>query len=141
VHTYSVEFRIWTDRDDLDFEEISRDLGIVPNNTRQRGQAMSRSRTSAESMWGYIVYPKNSDADWDSLDEGLQAMLRVFLPLKEKVRSYAAKHDVVLWCGHFTSSFDGGPTFSPEVLRGLGELGVELFLDTYCSSDSTEETA
>jgi hypothetical protein len=86
-------------------------------------------------MWGYSAYPTNRPKNWDSLEEGLSALLNIFMPLKKKIAEYAEKYDVNLWCGHFTSSFDGGPTLSPEILKKLGDFGVELFLDTYFQSD------
>jgi hypothetical protein len=52
------------------------------------------------------------------------------------LREYQQRFDVCLFCGHFTSNFDGGPTFSPSLLEELGDFGVELFLDTYHSAES-----
>lgn len=133
MHSYTVEFRIFSEEDEFDVDAISKHLGITANNTRKRGEPKSSTRVFAESMWGYSVYPENSYEDWDSLEEGLESLLNIFLPLKDKFSEYLTRYQVVIWCGHFTSSFDGGPTFSPETLQKLGELGVELFLDTYCS--------
>jgi hypothetical protein len=45
---------------------------------------------------------------------------------------------VILWCGHFQSSFDGGPTLSPELLKQLGEFEVELFIDNYFSEERSD---
>jgi Domain of unknown function (DUF4279) len=135
MHSYSVEFRILSESEDLDIKAISENLGMTATNTRQRGEAKSASRVFAESMWGYSVYPEHGLKDWDSLEEALESLLAILMPLKDKIREYILKYKVVVWCGHFTSSFDGGPTFSPEVLEKLSALGVELFLDTYCSSD------
>jgi hypothetical protein len=44
-----------------------------------------------------------------------------------------------LWCGHFSSSFGGGPTLSPQILRVLADFGVELILDTYVSDMTKTE--
>lgn len=135
MHSYSVEFRILSESADLDLNAITENLGITATNTRKRGEAKSASRVFTESMWGYSVYPKDSHQDWDSLEDALESLLSILMPLKDKIREYVQKYNVVVWCGHFTSSFDGGPTFSAGVLKKLGDLGVELSLDTYCSSD------
>lgn len=55
------------------------------------------------------------------------------LPIKQRIESLKAKYDVYFWCGHFHAAFDGGPTFSAKMLGDLGELGVPIFLDTYCN--------
>lgn len=119
----------------LDVKAINEDLGLTATNTRQRGEAQSPARVFTESMWGYEVHPGK---EWESLEEALESILEVLMPLKDKIMKYSTKFDVNLWCGHFTSSFDGGPTFSPAILIKLGELGVELYLDTYCHSEKGE---
>ncbi len=141
MHSYSVEFRILSESADLDLEAITENLGIKATNTRKRGEAKSASRVFSESMWGYSVYPKNSRNDWDSLEDALESLLSILMPLKDKIREYGQKYNVVVWCGHFTSSFDGGPTLSAKVLKKMGDLGVELYLDTYCRSDEEQPRA
>jgi hypothetical protein len=137
MHSYTVEFRIWSEKEDVDLEAITKDIGINPTNTRIQGEAKSLNRVFTESMWGYEVYPGKN---WASLEEALESLLKVLKPLKEKIWAYLLKYNVVIWCGHFTSSFDGGPKFSPELLEKLSELGVELYLDTYCCADEEQPT-
>jgi hypothetical protein len=52
--------------------------------------------------------------EWESLELGLQYLLGKLLPKMELIRSYISKYDVFWWCGHFQSSFDGGPTMAPR---------------------------
>ena len=137
MHKYTAEFRIWAEKEVLDFKAINEDLGITATNTRQKGEAKSPTRVFAGSMWGYEAY---LGKEWDTLEEALESLLEILMPLKEKIMKYSTKYDVVLWCGHFTSSFDGGPTFSPELLKKLGEFGVELFIDTYCTTNEEQPT-
>jgi hypothetical protein len=59
--------------------------------------------------------------------------MKELLPKKAIIASYVDKFDVCWWCAHFQGSFDGGPTFSPELLRDLASFGVALFLDNYFS--------
>lgn len=82
-------------------------------------------------MWGYQVY---AGKEWDKLEDAIESLLKVLMPLKRKIKGYCSKYDVVLWCGYFKSSFDGGPTFSAELLQKLGDLGIPLELSVYCSS-------
>jgi Domain of unknown function (DUF4279) len=130
VDTYTAEFRILTEKEDLDLCAIFKDLGISPTNTRQRGEARSRSSKYTESMWGYEV---EAGKEWDEIGDALESLLAVLMPLKSKIIGYRSKYDVILWCGYFNSSFDGGPTFSAELLQKLGDFGIPLQLDTYCS--------
>jgi hypothetical protein len=84
-------------------------------------------------MWEYEARPGAKEEGWNSLEEGLQEIVSKFLSRKKVLRRYQRRFNVRLFCGHFSSSFDGGPTFSPVLLKKLGEFGVELFLDTYSS--------
>ena len=131
MHTYTAEFRIYGKKETLDMKAISQDLGLTPTNSRQRGDAKGSRRKFHVAMWGYEV---SSGKEWDNLEDALKSLLQVLLPLKNKIAKHSSKCDVVLWCGHFTSSLDGGPTFSADLLQKLGELGVPLFLDTYYTS-------
>jgi len=137
MHSYTVELRIISDKEKLDLNAITESLGIAPNNTHQIGESKSPTRVWNSSMWGYSVYPEYGEQDWESMEDALDALLKLFMPLKEKIWGYGEIYHVVIWSGHFSSSIDGGPTFSPRLLQDLGEFGVELFIDTYCCEDPT----
>lgn len=135
MHTYTVEFRVINENGPLDLDAITNSLGITPTNTRQIGEAKSKTRAFTESMWGYSIEPEGDRVDWDNLEDALQLLVTVFQPLKGLIAELRNQYTVVIWCGHFTSSFDGGPTLSGDVLGKLGDLGVELYLDTYSCQD------
>jgi hypothetical protein len=130
VHRYTVELRIVGEH--LDSENVTRTLGIKPTRVARRGHAKipgSTARWNA-NMWGFELLPPGKD-DWASLEEALQALLGIVGPLRDRLQAYSADNEICLWCGHFTSSFDGGPTLSPQLLKALADFGVELTLDTY----------
>jgi hypothetical protein len=81
-------------------------------------------------MWEYEVRPDGKFV-WSSLEEGLRALLSAFQSSGEILKEYQKTFRVFLWCGHFSSSFCGGPTISSDLLKQLGAFGVELYLDTY----------
>ena len=81
-------------------------------------------------MWAFDVLHGES-GDWTSLSDGLSALIQQFQPIQDRLRAYAADETLYIWCGHFSSSFDGGPVFSPVLLKALGEFGAKLVLDTY----------
>lgn len=136
MHRYTVELRIVGQT--LDPDEVTRMLGLVPTRVAKKGEPKVEGATSkwAANVWGFEVLPPGKD-DWPSLEDGIEALLRTFRPIRERLHACSAGNEIYLWCGHFTSSFDGGPTLSPTLLKSLGEFGVQLILDTY--SERTED--
>jgi hypothetical protein len=139
MHEYSVEFRIFGD--ELDPEEVTIDLGLEPSNTWKAKDAPSQ-----ESMWGYDGFAEDPNMKiWTSLEEGLSFLLDKLFPYKEKIDEYKRTYDAIWWCGHFQSSFSGGPTLSPKLLKALGEFGVDLQINNHfvrddeASSESSNE--
>jgi hypothetical protein len=138
MHTYSVALRI--SGTDLDVDEVSAKLRLKPTQTRVIGQRrFSTNSVWDESMWEYEVRPAEGKVVWDSLEDGLQAVLSAFGSCDKEVRNYQQRYRVFLWCGHFSSSFSGGPTLSPQILKALGDFGVELILDTLFSDEPDAE--
>jgi hypothetical protein len=133
MHTYSVALRITGSK--LDVSEVSARLGLQPTQTQLFRQP------EGIQLWIYQVRPEGEKVNWDSLEEGLRKLISVFAGREKELHSYQRENEVFLWCGHFSSSFNGGPTLSPQILKALGDFGVELILDTYVSSDDDEETS
>jgi hypothetical protein len=129
MHSYSVALRI--SGTGLELGEVSATLRLKPTQTRLIGQPRSAKSVWPDSMWEYEVRPDNDKVVWDSLEEGLQKIASTFGSRKRALRKYQRRFKVFLWCGHFSSSFDGGPTLSPPMLKALAELGVELILHTH----------
>lgn len=127
AHEYSVEFRMWGDT--LDAAEVTRDLGLEPCQTRIAGAARVRGRVDT-GMWAYDG-PPGSPTHWVSLEDGLRHLRQHLWPYREKIAAYADRAALVWWCGHFQSSFDGGPTLSSELMQMLGAFGAQLFIDNY----------
>ena len=130
MHSYLVSLRISGEA--LDPSQITTDLGLEPTQVRYKGQRRGPNSIWEEALWEYEAQPTNGARDWRSLEDGSQVLLSVFDSRQRSLREYQQKFKVFLFCGHFTSSFDGGPTFSPALLERLGEFEVELYLDTYC---------
>lgn len=138
MHTYSVALRIRGT--DLDLAEVSDRLKLKPTQTRVKGQPRSSSDDVwRESVWEYEVRPGDGKPDWDSLEDGLQTVISAFASREGELRNFQQRYKVFLWCGHFSSSFDGGPTLPPQILKALADFGVELILDSYSSCDPDVE--
>jgi hypothetical protein len=138
VHTYSVQLRI--SGKSLDPGEITRQLGLEPNQIRVAGERRSNSKVWEESLWSFdgAVDPLAPAKEWGSLEDGLLYVLGRLLPKKDLIGAYAASFDVIWWCGHFQSSFDGGPTLSAPLLQRLADFGVPIFIDNYFRNDDAE---
>src|SRR5512144_1277807 len=128
-HEYTVQFRMWGGT--LDASQVSRDLGLKPCQTTVAGGSRFEGHID-HAMWAYNG-PPGAPTEWESLEEGLTQVLDSLWPHREKIAKHAAKSNLVWWCGHFQSSFDGGPTLSPALLRRLGEFGAEVYIDNYLS--------
>lgn len=138
MHTYSVALRI--SGTDIDLAEVSDTLKLKPSQTRTMGQPRDSSNfVWPESMWEYEVRPSGSNELWDSLEDGLETLIATFASRVPQLRSYQRGSKVFLWCGHYSSSFGGGPMLSPRILNALGGFGVELMLETYVSDEPGTE--
>ncbi|MFC4526891.1 DUF4279 domain-containing protein [Dyella halodurans] len=137
MHTYSVQLRI--SGAGLCPDEITDRIGLEPNQVRRKGQPRNTKELWSESMWSYDGSADGSIREWSSLEEGLSSVMDALWPKRASIGAYARHFHVVWWCGHFQSSFDGGPTFSVALLQRLAEFGVPLYLDNYFSdADETE---
>lgn len=130
MHRYTVELRV--SGLNLDPDEVTKTLGLSPSQVRRKGERRGENFSCTTNIWAFEVLPPDG-CDWPSLEEALSAMLAAVGPIRSKLQSYSPTNDICLWCGHFTSSFDGGPTLSPALLKSLADFGIELFLDTYCT--------
>ncbi len=69
--------------------------------------------------------------EWSSIEEGLIFVMDKLWPHRDVIAGYQSTSRVMWWCGNFQTTFDGGPTLSPSLLKRLGEFGAELFIDNY----------
>lgn len=85
-------------------------------------------------MWSYDGSTDDGVMEWSSLEEGLLSVMNIPWSRRTMIEAYSRRFDVRWWCGHFQSSFEGGPTFSVALLRKLAEFGVPIYLDNYFSA-------
>jgi hypothetical protein len=141
THEYSVEFRIYSRT--LDRETLTKELGIEPNPLPEPVRPASKSPPRIWATTG--IEPSEEDTDphpmWDSLEQGMTFVLDKLWPYREAIARYKSDGQLIWWCGHFQTSFDGGPTLSAPLLKRLGEFGVELYIDNYHSRDRKDPTS
>jgi len=132
MHEYSASLKIVSDKGST--AEISERLRIQPTHVVEVGDRL-KTAIATKAVWNFEAKTP-AGRKWTSLEDALIALLAVFSDRHAEIREIQLDCHVCLWCGHFSSSFDGGPVFSPTLLRMLGDFGVEMFLDTYFSDDS-----
>ena len=127
MHEYSVEFRI--SGAELVPATVTEALGLEPSLVRQVGEKRSERTVWEQALWGYNGFPPT--IEWTSLEDGLNFVLDRLEPHQIQIDKYKQSYDLIFWCGHFQSSFDGGPTLSAGLMRRLGAFGVDLYIDNY----------
>lgn len=129
MHEYTVELRI--NGPDLNPDEVTTALKLEPSSVRVAGEYKTEKQQWKESLWGYNGFHPDIQQSWSSLEEGCAFLLDRLEPLRAQIHEYQKDHDVVFWCAHFQSSFDGGPTLSAKLMRRLGDFGIDVFIDNY----------
>ena len=138
MHEYTVELRIYGR--DLNITSVTEQSGLEPSLVRKVGDRRSETLQWDEAMWAYNGFPQSAEGvTWPSLEEGLSFLLARLQPLKDILETYKSEQKIILWCGHFQSDSNASTTLSAEILKKLGDFGVELFIDNYYSLDSEEE--
>jgi hypothetical protein len=59
----------------------------------------------------------------------LEFLLKNLSSKKADIADLATQFDGFWWCGHFQTSFDGGPTLSPKLLTEISSYGIPLSID------------
>ena len=111
---------------------VSAALGLEPTKKQSAGESYERrgkSRTYRLSGWflrseGHVEsYDTAKHLDW------LLQQLHPRLEVLKRLRSEGWRMDIAcLWDSH---SGHGGPTLSPELLRRLAAVDIELWFDIY----------
>jgi hypothetical protein len=142
MHSYTVSLRI--ESSTLDVSRVTEDLGIAPTQTRAAGQYRSPTSVFEKALWEFDLVPEELDVafenrpawpQWESLEAAFKKLLSIFSKHVTVLGDYGEHHQVYLWVGHFSSSFDGGPRLSAEILKALGNFGVPVWVDTHFIDD------
>jgi hypothetical protein len=129
MHEYTVELRIHGT--DLVPATITQELTLEPCLVREVGEFRGGGTVWDKALWAYSGFPAGHSKYWSSLEDGLKFILDRMEPFQIQIDNYKQKYELVWWCGHFQSSFDGGPTLSVQLMRRLADLGVDLYIDNY----------
>jgi Domain of unknown function (DUF4279) len=120
-----VTLRLYSDS--LSPQEITNYLGIEPSEIIEKG--IGKHKSIIHNAWFLtsedIVNSKDSRRHIDYLADKL-------LPIRERLEILASQGaEIDISCFWLSESGQGGPTFSPQQLSKLAELGIELWFDIY----------
>jgi Domain of unknown function (DUF4279) len=129
MHEYTVELRISGTQ--LVPATITQALNLEPSLTHEVGERKTDEKTWDQGLWSYDGSPSNTQTSWSSLEDGLHFLLDKLEHFHRQIDEYKQQYCVVIWCGHFQSSFDGGPKLSAKIMGRLSDFGVDLYIDNY----------
>ena len=117
---------------------ITEHLGLTPTTAREVGEPRGRygrGRPSDNAIWSL-------DRDGEGiepLDGALAALLREFDGREELLDGLRDSCLLRVRCYGSSDSEQGGFWLSPEVMQGLGRLGVEFHCTVYLDPPDAEE--
>lgn len=129
MHEYTVELRI--SGAVLVPANITQGLALEPSLVRHVGERRGEGKVWDQALWAYNGFSAGTPKSWASLEDGLTFLLDRLEPVRTEIEMLKQKYDAVWWCGHFQSSFDGGPALSAALMRRLADFGVDLYIDNY----------
>lgn len=125
--------------DDLDPEEISRQLGCKPTISQHKGEAIvghktGRTRIAHFGMWRLEAAPREPE----DIDGQISEILGQLSNDLEVWRTIGQRYEVDLFCGLFMKSGNDGLSLSPGSLHALGVRQIEIGFDIYGPDDEVQ---
>lgn len=122
--------------DDLDPEEISRQLGCKPTTAQRKGEAIvhrktGHTRIALFGQWRLEAAPREPE----DIDGQISEILGQLSDDPEIWRSIGQRYKVDLFCGLFMKTGNEGLSLSPSSLHALGVRQIEIGFDIYGPDD------
>ncbi|MBU9579077.1 DUF4279 domain-containing protein [Ralstonia mannitolilytica] len=118
--------------DDLDPEEISRQLGCKPTTAQRKGEAIvgyntGQARIAQFGMWRLQAAPREPE----DIDGQISEILGHLSDDLEVWRTIGQRYKVDLFCGLFMKTGNEGLLLSPGSLLALAVREIEIGFDIY----------
>jgi hypothetical protein len=121
--------------EDLDPDEITKTLGVEPNEMHRAGEPRSPKSKRLNETSGWFISTKGILNSLDSRHH-LDWILEKVSTKEKELHSLQSRGYLVDVCVRWDSKgSSGGPTLSPRQLLGFGSLGVEVWFDIYCDDE------
>lgn len=125
----SCVFRVSSSR--LSVAEITRVLNSEPTSAQDKGEPKSK-RAPERGVRDFSVWLMESGVGDDKpLNEHLAALLPFIESHAEEIRSLSKDCTVDLVCGFSSGNGQGGFVLEHDVLKKIGEAGLDIVLDLY----------
>ncbi len=123
----------------LNPDEVSAILGCQPTSFEQKGQPVLRpdgtvARIGRTGAWRLALSPADTD-EWDCGEAIMILMTRLPAGI-EMWNSLSERFRVDFFIGLSMESRNKGFSLSPEVMKYLGERGIEAGFDIYCEDEA-----
>jgi hypothetical protein len=128
-------FRMWGGG--LEPHEVSTRLNIDPSRAHRRGDRRGKNKVWANNHWELTSQDQVSSSD---LEVHINWLLDQLEPGQTELLMLLAEPDVQadIFCYWESATGQGGPGFSPSVMRRLVEFNLKLNLDIYFSDAARE---
>jgi len=125
--------------DTVEPPEVSSALGIKPSGFVRRGDTHGPgNRAATYKINGWFLSSENSVSSQDSLRH-IEWLLALVEPRRSELRTLRDQgHQMLISCYWLSASGHGGPTLTPDVMRRVAELGLDLWFDVYFGGTDEE---
>lgn len=107
---------------DLDFDNITANIGLQPTKTKKKGDPITRNTTMKNDMWDYKV---NSE-DYDELNIVLENLLKELQQSKDYIKEIVKIHDVYIFFSFCSDFGQMGFELQPKMIQALADLNIRF---------------
>jgi len=128
--------------DTLEPQSVTEVLGITPTRFFRRGDTHGHGeRATPYRINTWLLSSEGSVASHDSLRhiEWLLARIEPCRAVLHELRQQSHRMDIS--CYWLSESGHGGPTLTPDIMRRLAELELEVWFDVYFEDTNDEKPA
>jgi uncharacterized protein DUF4279 len=118
-------------------EVVTKLLGIQPSESWVKGDPLPGHPAShrTHSRWAL----KSGLSMSSSFEEQITALLSRLELIEAQVRAVAAQFNAVIWVAAYPTNCNPVFSISPEIASKLGNLGLGLDIDIYCTRMDSED--
>jgi hypothetical protein len=117
---------------ECDATEISKQLQLVPTETRHKGDTINAHRKRLRNDWHlHSPLPRTENAQ----DRHLAALLELLESKREQVLKVSATYDCGISCVGYYTDENPGFHLDPDLISRLASFGLSVDFDLYCYHD------
>jgi hypothetical protein len=115
-----------------DASEISKQLQLIPTETRHKGDTINAYRQRSRSDWHlHSPLPRTENAQ----DSHLKALLELLESKREQVLKVCSMYDCGISCVGYYTDENPGFHLDSDLISRLASFGLSVDFDLYCHHD------